>query len=63
MESTATQINRWKQKLQSEMADLFSDKKQALRRENDVLVDDLYKQIGQLTVQRDWLKKKSDLFS
>lgn len=29
------------------------------QRENEVLIDDLYRQIGQLTVERDFLQKRS----
>lgn len=59
----ATQISLWKKQLLEAMPDIFSDK----RRDKDIvhenLVDELYKQIGQLTVERDWLKKKSELFN
>ena len=58
-----TQISLWKKQLLEAMPDIFSDK----RREKDIvhenLIDELYKQIGQLTVERDWLKKKSELFN
>ena len=59
----STQILFWKKQLMESLPGLFSDK----RREKDVaqetLIEELYKQIGQLTVERDWLKKKSELFS
>ena len=37
--------------------DVFSDKHVKRAKQNDVLVDELYKQIGQLSVERDWLEK------
>jgi len=59
----STQIHSWKKKLLSTMPEAFSDKRQKETRDQQQLVEDLYKQIGQLTVEVDWLKKKSDLFS
>lgn len=59
----ATQINRWKNKLKSGMVDIFSNNKEKVEDENSQLVDELYKKIGQLEIERDWLKKKSELFS
>jgi transposase len=40
----------------------FKDKRKGKAPSEDNLVSELYQQIGQLTVQRDWLKKKSELF-
>lgn len=58
----STQINRWKNKLKSGILDVFSKGKEKANNENDQLIDDLYRKIGQLEVERDWLKKKSELF-
>ena len=58
----STQINRWKNKLKSGVLDIFSKGKEKANNENDQLIDDLYRKIGQLEVERDWLKKKSELF-
>jgi transposase len=57
-----TQINRWKNKLKAGMVEIFSSKKEKDNIENDQLVEELYRKIGQLEVERDWLKKKSELF-
>ena len=58
----STQISHWKKQALESMLAGFKDK----RREKDPgegqLVSELYQQIGQLTVERDWLKKKSELF-
>jgi putative transposase len=43
--------------------DLFSDKRKKETAKNAQLIDELYKQIGQLKVEVDWLKKKSGLIS
>ena len=40
---------------------VFSDKREKKSKLNEQLTDELYKQIGQLKVELDWLKKKSGL--
>ena len=57
------QISTWKKQLLDGVANIFSGKHVKRDKDNDELVEELYKQIGQLSVERDWLKKKSDLFS
>jgi len=56
------QISAWKKQLLDGAIDIFSGKHVKRDKTNDTLVGELYKQIGQLSVERDWLKKKSDLF-
>ena len=56
------QISTWKKQMLDGAIDIFSDKHVKKDKSNDALVDELYKQIGRLSVERDWLKKKSDLF-
>ena len=58
-----TQVSMWKKQLLEAVPDIFSDKRRGKDVAQETLVDELYKQIGQLTVERDWLKKKSELFS
>jgi len=41
--------------------ELFKDKRAKENKENEKLIEELYKQIGQVTYERDWLKKKLDL--
>ena len=53
-----TQINQWKQELCAGLPDLFTGKKSADEKDKDRLIDELYKQIGQLQVENGWLKKK-----
>lgn len=58
----ATQIIKWKKELQMNMGEIFSDKRKKVDDSKEKLVDELYKQIGQLKVENDWLKKKSEMF-
>ena len=58
----ATQINRWKKEAMEAMVSGFSSKPKAVDTSQTELIGQLYQQIGQLTVERDWLKKKSGTF-
>jgi len=58
----ATQINRWKRGAVEAMVLGFSTRPKAEDTIKIELVNQLYQQIGQLTVERDWLKKKSATF-
>ena len=53
------QIRQWRKHLLSELPGLFSDKRQKADKDHEVLEDELYRQIGQLKVELEWLKKKS----
>lgn len=55
------QVSSWKSQLLKGAEDLFSDKRKREVMENDKLTEELYRQIGQLKVELDWLKKKSGL--
>lgn len=52
-----TQANRWKDKALEIMAAGFNNKSAVKQKQKDELIDELYKQIGQLKVELDWLKK------
>ena len=58
----ATQINRWRKEALESMVSGFKSKSKIKDTSQDDLIKQLYEQIGQLTVERDWLKKKSSLF-
>lgn len=58
----ASQINRWKKEAMEAMVSGFSSKPKAVDASQTELIDQLYQQIGQLTMERDWLKKKSGTF-
>jgi len=53
------QICKWKKQLLSSLPDLFTDRRKRKDKEQEELIDELYRQIGQLKVELDWLKKKS----
>jgi hypothetical protein len=42
--------------------EVFKGKQEKTNKENEKLVDELYRQIGQLKVENEWFKKKSMLF-
>ena len=58
----STQINRWKKEAVEAMVLGFNSKTKAVGPSQTELLSQLYQQIGQLTVERDWLKKKSATF-
>lgn len=53
-----TQIAQWKNELREGLPGIFSGKRDPEQKQRQELVDELYKQIGQLQVENDWLKKK-----
>ena len=55
------QIGQWKKKVLEETPGVFNGRRDKEARDQAELVEELYKQIGQLKVERDWLKKKSGL--
>lgn len=57
-----SQIRQWKQRVLEELPGLFSRKREKSQVEADELMAELYRQIGQLKVELDWVKKKSDSF-
>jgi len=56
-----TQIKQWKDIALTNIEGHFSGKQERRAIDHDELVSSLYQQIGQLTVERDWLKKKVGL--
>ena len=56
-----TQIAHWKHRLQQEMPEIFSVRRDKRERDQEVFQAQLYQQIGQLKVEVDWLKKKAGL--
>lgn len=59
----ATQINKWKKQVLDIIPEAFSNQRKRSKVDHEALTDELYKQIGQLTVERDWLKKNANLLS
>ena len=59
----ANQITKWKRRVLDELPGIFSNKRERSQRDNEALQAELYRQIGQLKVELDWLKKKAGVFS
>jgi transposase len=58
----STQVGRWKKEALEAMVAGFQTRPKAADTSQSELISKLYEQIGQLTVERDWLKKKSATF-
>lgn len=58
-------LTRWKKEAIEGLPTLFSTARKDKKTSHDTqcLIEDLYKQIGQLTVENDWLKKKVERIS
>ena len=57
----ANQIRQWRKQLLEELPRLFSDRRRKQEKNEEELRSELYQQIGQLKVELDWLKKKSQI--
>jgi len=55
------QIRKWRKHLLDALPGLFADRRARSDKEREELLSELYRQIGQLKVELDWLKKKSEL--
>lgn len=53
-----TQIGVWKKQVLRQLPDIFSDKRKKENWDQDRLIEELYKTIGQREVELGWLKKK-----
>jgi transposase len=54
-----SQINDWKRQLLAGLPEVFDRKGERREAANEVEKDRLYRQIGKLQVEVDWLKKKT----
>jgi transposase len=54
-----TQIANWKKELQKRASEIFSQNASREAKAAELKEAELYRQIGQLKVEVDWLKKKS----
>ena len=57
----ANQITKWKKRAIEVLPELLSNNGHKAEKDGEALQDELYRQIGQLKVELDWLKKKSGL--
>jgi putative transposase len=51
------QVRQWKKKLIEGLPGIFLDRRKRSEKEAEELTAELYRQIGQLKVELDWLKK------
>ncbi|MBP9561422.1 MAG: transposase [Syntrophorhabdaceae bacterium] len=57
------QITAWKKQLLDEIPSMFTHKREKTERAYEEEKEELYKQIGQLKVENEWLKKSPLFFS
>lgn len=55
------QIRRWRKIVKDGVDELFTDNHQQKDEEKNLLIEELYKEVGQLKVELEWLKKKCGL--
>ncbi len=53
-----TQVSKWKKALEKNAGELFSDKRKQKDDSKEKKIDELYRKIGKLQVENDWMKKK-----
>lgn len=58
-----SQAHKWKNLAQEGLVVVFSEKANSELKQKNELIEELYKQIGQLKVEKDWLKKKYSEFT
>ena len=51
-------LTRWKKEALEGLPEIFSTKRKKTKNDDENLINELYKQIGQLKVENDWLKKR-----
>lgn len=55
------QVSKWKKKLLDNAEGIFNGTIKSPEKRGEEKVDELYKQVGKLQVENDWLKKKVGL--
>lgn len=58
-----TQIGSWRKRAIESLVDIFKGKRDRSNKDKEKLTDELYRQIGQLKVENEWLKKKFALLA
>ena len=54
------QVQQWKKQLLDSIPSAFARKREKAEQQQEQLTAQLYQQIGQLKVELDWMKKKSE---
>ena len=55
-------VGQWKQKALENLPDIFEKKENGKDQETDKILNDLYREIGVMKIENDFLKKKLDPF-
>jgi transposase len=55
-------VGQWKQKAMENLPDIFEKKENGKDRETEKVMNDLYREIGVMKIENDFLKKKLDPF-
>jgi transposase len=55
-------ISQWKRRLLANVTRVFEERQDESQHEHQAVVEELHRQIGQLHVELDWLKKKAAQF-
>ena len=56
-------ISQWKRRLVANIARVFEEPEDGTQQDHQAVVEELHRQIGQLHVELDWLKKKAAQFA
>ena len=62
-EVTRVQINQWRKQALIGLPSVFSKASEGPSKTQEALIEDLYKEVGKLKVENEWLKKKARLFA
>ena len=55
-----SQVTQWKKQVLEALPEVFSERNKKQEQNREEVESELYRQIGQLKVEVDWLKKKSE---
>ena len=61
LEVHPSMLGRWKNQAERELHLIFEDRKGVEKRAYEAQIQELYAQIGEVTAQLNWLKKKSGI--
>ena len=53
-----TQVSVWRNELKERALEVFGTPRERAGKDKNELIDELYKNLGQMKVEHDWLKKK-----
>jgi transposase len=56
-------VSQWKRRLVANIGRVFEEPEDGAREDHQAVVEELHRQIGQLHVELDWLKKKAAQFA